>query len=85
VEESAYLGILRRAARIAGAPLRDPDAANLFARPLFDDGTPGGRRIPVGKERMDEEILSRPEGSAARESAVRALGHHILEAIREEG
>ncbi len=81
-EDRVYVDILERAARIAGIALRDPDAAHLFALPLFDDGTPGGRRIPVGRARIDDEILCYPEGSATRESSVRALGHYLKETLR---
>ena len=84
MEESIYTALLRRAAHIAGTTLRDPDASNLFAFPIFDDGTAGGRRIPVGRARMDDEILCRPEGSATRESSVRALAHFLKEELRRE-
>jgi len=33
---------------------------------------------------MDDEILCHPEGSATRESSVRALGHFLKEELRRE-
>lgn len=76
-EDIVFIRILQAAAKLAGASLRDPDAANLFTNPLFDDGTPEGKRIPMGVTKIEDSILWHPEGSGARDNAQRALGHYI--------
>ena len=76
-EDMVYIRILQSAAAQAGTTLRDPDAADLFSTPLFDDGTLPGRRIQVDRRQIDDTILFHPEGSGKRELGQRALGHYI--------
>ena len=81
--ETIYVEILQRAAEIGGTTLRDPDDANLCHVPLFDDGTPEGKRIPIGIKRIDDQILWFKEGSSEREKAIFALGHFIERELKK--
>ncbi len=80
-EDAVFIQIIQAAAQIAETTLRDPDAANIFENPLFDDGTKEGKRISVGIAKIEDNILRHPEGSTEREKAIRALGHFIRQVL----
>lgn len=78
--EADYIRVLSEVGQRAGAPLRSPDTGEEFELPVFDDGTPEGVPVRMGKHLIDDFVMEAVSKALAF-AGKRKLAERVAQAV----